>query len=500
MNQPLISNRYRIKSGLGKGAMGSVYLAFDEKMGRDVAVKILDEKFAKNPKHRQRFEREARAIAALHHPNVVEIYDYSGDTDDTLYLVMEVLRGENVGELVRGNDPMPESILGSIGVGLAAALNASHQAGIIHRDLKPENVFVDQGRVVLGDFGIAKAIALDNPFGPDAASAHTDVIGTPGFMAPEQFEQQRLDARADIFAFGSLLYYAASQQLAFDADSPYALLQKFKDSQPIPLGQIRPDLSDAFCALVHKCLEVDRDFRPSSIEAVRQNLRETLDAIGAGDTRELLTAFIANPGAYELTDRDRSISHLIGRLKIAVRDMDQNTTARTRRHLERVAPNQTLADRITGVDDLLKHPSFDTIPEDIYARDRKRRRFIAFWTLTVFASILAGVVSYTAIRWSTRLPPPPIDSSLEVQPCLLNVRANAVTLVRVDEHFVGRTPNFSPVLTSAGTHTMVFSHKKRGDIKQEIELPEGAKIQIFVDWRKKKLDIKITKEEPGTAN
>jgi len=317
-----VINRYQIKRGLGRGAMGSVYLAVDPKFGREVAVKVLQKEFALHSKHRQRFEREAKAIAALKHPNIVEIFDYGGSPDEHLFLVMEYIKGSHTGALCREHGPFPETALASLGIELAAALARAHAGGIIHRDLKPENVFLDGGRVVLADFGIAKAIAEENPFGAEAASAYTDVIGTPGFMAPEQLEQRRLDARTDIFSFGALLYYLASQKLPFNADSPYALLKVFQETRPVPLEERRPELSEQISRLVQDCLEVAPLARPPDMEHVRKRLRDVLESCGAREPRDILAEYERDPLTFYAVDRSRVVQHLLGRLKITVRDED----------------------------------------------------------------------------------------------------------------------------------------------------------------------------------
>ncbi|MFC1611467.1 serine/threonine protein kinase [Myxococcota bacterium] len=384
-----VIGRYEVRSGLGRGAMGSVYLAFDPKMGREVAIKVLQREFAQSTKHRARFDREARAIAALRHPNIVEIYDYGGSPDDHLYLVMEFIAGPHVGKVVRDNGPFPESVLAAVGVELTAALGHAHQSGIIHRDLKPENVFIDKGRLVLADFGIVKAITSDNPLGAAAATPRTDVIGTPGFMAPEQLVQDPLDARTDVFSLGSLMYYLATLKLPYDAESPYALLKEFRETRPTPLADVRPDLSDTISALVQDCLEVNQDFRPKDVEIVRRRLRQALDQLGARDAREILARFETNPDGFREQDKERTIGHLIEQLKIAVRDGDGILADGVRGRIGVLDPNNAEAQRITGAAHLSKS-AVDTDPELVIKRGRRRQK--VFW---------GGAVSLSSWpRWS----------------------------------------------------------------------------------------------------
>ncbi|MBI3180042.1 MAG: serine/threonine protein kinase, partial [Deltaproteobacteria bacterium] len=314
MSLPVIG-RYEIRRGLGRGAMGSVYLAFDAKVGREVAIKVLQRDVAQNEKHRMRFDREARAIGALHHPNIVEIYDYGGSPDHYLYLVMELIHGPDTGRLCREHGPFPESVLAAVGCELAAALSHAHRAGLIHRDIRPENVFLDRGRLVLADFGIAKAIVADNPLGREAASPKTDVVGTPGFMAPEQLLGQPLDGRTDLFALGALLYYLASKRLPYPAESPYELMKEFRETRPLPLSELRPDLSDDASLLVQACLEVSKEHRPARADLVRKKLRQILDDLGAPDVRDVLAKYEASPLEFRIADRERAVAHLVQRLK-----------------------------------------------------------------------------------------------------------------------------------------------------------------------------------------
>src|SRR4051812_29183245 len=144
--------------------MGNVYLAFDPKLHRDVAIKVVREDVSGDPKWRERFQREARAVATLRHPNIVEIYDYSGGESDMLFLVMEKLEGDDLFNIIEARGVMPEPAAAGVGHELCLALGVAHDHGIIHRDLKPENIFISpSGRVVLTDFGIVKAIAENSP-------------------------------------------------------------------------------------------------------------------------------------------------------------------------------------------------------------------------------------------------------------------------------------------------------------------------------------------------
>lgn len=205
-------DRYVIRRVLGTGAMGSVYAAWDPKLHREVALKVVPAALANDDKGRARFVREARAIAAVRHPNIVEIYDYSGTDSKHLYLVIEKLDGEDLYATLHRRGIMPEAVAAAVGHELCLALQVAHEAGIIHRDLKPENVFLNaSGRVVLTDFGIVKAVTKGSAI--EGFKEPTDVIGTPGFMAPELLGGRALGPAIDIFALGVLLYNITTKRL-----------------------------------------------------------------------------------------------------------------------------------------------------------------------------------------------------------------------------------------------------------------------------------------------
>src|SRR5215475_6315303 len=211
---------YHILSPLGAGGMGAVWRARDTRLNRDVAIKVLPAKFSKDSDRLRRFEQEARASSALNHPNILTVYDI-GDHDGSPFIVAELLEGEELREQLNGG-PLPVRAAIDYAQQIASGLAAAHAKGIVHRDLKPENLFITtEGRVKILDFGLAK---LKPPQVGDADSQAptqrkiTDpgtVLGTVGYMAPEQVRGQEADARADIFSFGVILYEMLSGQRAF---------------------------------------------------------------------------------------------------------------------------------------------------------------------------------------------------------------------------------------------------------------------------------------------
>jgi len=482
MAQPPVIDRYQLVKGLGRGAMGSVYLARDPKLGREVAIKVLQEDLSKNEKHRQRFEREARTIAAIKHPNIVEIFDYGGSPEKRMFLVMEYIRGPHTGRMCRDHGVFPESVVASLGMDLADALRTAHEAGVIHRDLKPENVFVDDGRVVLADFGIVKAIHEDNPLGAEAASPHTEIIGTPGFMAPEQLNQTPLDARTDVFAFGALLYFLASRKLPYNADTPYGLLKLFRETRPTPLIDRRPEISEALSALLQDCLEVEASVRPQDMAAVYARLHAVLDACGVGDRREILRSYQRDPLTFRAADRERLVRHLIGQLKIAVRDEDRLAVDSLRGRLAVLDPENEEAARISGIGQLAA-PGPITRDDLLVPR---RRRWAA--PLLVLLAAGAGIALWQGVGPLSLPTPPPAQVSKPVG--LLRVRANDKTHVFLDGRVLGTTPDFAPAMLPAGSVALEFVHDRKGRLQQIVKLKAGDEVTVVVDWRRRRVRIR----------
>jgi len=253
-------SHYRIIEKLGAGGMGEVYRARDERLGRDVAVKLLSAELAADAEQRRRFEQEVRAAAALNHPGILAVHDV-GDHEGRPYLVTELLEGTTLRERLAAGKIPPKKAAGW-GVEIAAALAAAHEHRIIHRDLKPENLFVTtEGRMKILDFGLAK-VASPPPVGDDTESvrprAGTDpgtVLGTAGYMAPEQVRGEAVDHRADIFALGCVLYEMLSGSRAFHRDTAVETLNAILKEEPPELAALDPAIPAGLVKLVEHCLE-----------------------------------------------------------------------------------------------------------------------------------------------------------------------------------------------------------------------------------------------------
>ena len=250
---------YEIIAPLGAGGMGEVYRARDTKLGRDVAIKVLPAELASNPEALARLEREARAVAQLSHPNILAIHDF-GRQGETAYAVMELLEGETLrARLEHGALPARKAV--ELAVQIAEGLAAAHEKGIVHRDLKPENVFVThEGRAKLLDFGLAKKTGPASGPGLDllAATQHTGagtVLGTVGYMSPEQVRGEAVDHRSDIFSFGAVLYEMVTGRRAFSRETAAESMTAILKEDPLEIAAGGSVLSPTLAQIVHHCLE-----------------------------------------------------------------------------------------------------------------------------------------------------------------------------------------------------------------------------------------------------
>jgi len=271
---------YELISPIGAGGMGEVYRARDSRLGRDVALKILPSGFAASEQFRVRFDREARAIASLNHPQICTIHDV-GSQDGRHYLVMELLEGESLAQrLERG--PLPVDQVLRYGAQIATALDAAHRKGIIHRDLKPGNIMLTKSGAKLLDFGLAKSSEerggvigglTSLPTQAQPLTEEGTILGTFQYMAPEQLEGTPADARTDIFALGAVLYEMTTARRAFEGKSRTSLIAAIVSAQPAPISEVVPMTPPALDHVVRKCLEKDPDERWQSAHDVASELR-----------------------------------------------------------------------------------------------------------------------------------------------------------------------------------------------------------------------------------
>ena len=277
---------YALETLLGVGGMGEVYRARDTRLDRTVAVKVIPRSLSSDPARRQRFEREARAIALLQHPNICTLYDV-GSQEGTDYLVMEYLEGQTLAaRLLKGRLPIDLTLRYAAEV--ADALDVSHQRGIVHRDIKPGNIFIStRGETKVLDFGLAK---LDEPQRKADAAATDTMLSTPGaamgtiaYMSPEQARGEAVDARTDIFSLGTVLYEMATGKAAFKGTSAAVLFDAILNRAPIPPAQLNPELPAELERVIGKAIEKDREVRYQSAKEILVDLKSLRRGTGSGE-------------------------------------------------------------------------------------------------------------------------------------------------------------------------------------------------------------------------
>jgi len=292
---------YEVHKLLGSGGMGEVYRARDLRLRREVAIKVLPSFMSSDKGRLGRFEQEAQAAAALNHPNILAVFQM-GTYEGAPYLVSELLDGDNLrGHVTRG--PMPARKAIDYGVQIAHGLAAAHEKGIVHRDLKPENLFVTKdGRLKILDFGLAK---LKQPTPghqesvPTAAASATEpgtVMGTVGYMSPEQVRGQEVDHRTDIFSFGAVLYEILTGKRAFQKTTSVDTMSAILNEDPSPISNVAPDIPPALQRTVHRCLEKSPEQRFQSAS----DLAFALEALSDSAVRPLVQT-----GTKPLLARDR---------------------------------------------------------------------------------------------------------------------------------------------------------------------------------------------------
>jgi serine/threonine-protein kinase len=279
---------YRVAAKIGAGAMGLVYRATDLKLGRDVALKVLPAETAHDPDRLARFQREARAVAALNHPHIVTLHSVE-EAEGIHFLTMELVEGQPLDVLIQpGGLPIARVI--EIAGELADALAAAHEKGIVHRDLKPGNVMVtNDGRVKVLDFGLAKDLEADDPVGASMTlAARTEagvVMGTPAYMSPEQVAGRPIDHRTDIFSLGALMYEAATGSRPFQSDSAAGLMAAILRDMPPSASSIRRDFPAPFQRLIESCLQKDAGARPQTAREIRSTLAAVANSLAAASAQ-----------------------------------------------------------------------------------------------------------------------------------------------------------------------------------------------------------------------
>jgi serine/threonine-protein kinase len=278
--------------------MAEVYLAHDEVLDRDVALKVLREQYARNEEFVKRFRREAKSAASLIHPNIVLVYDWGRSEDGTYSIVMEYLPGGSLKDRILGNGALDPHAVTELGSQVARALGHAHERGVIHRDIKPRNIlFTETGYPKVTDFGIAKAAAATT-----STSKSGPILGTAGYMSPEQAMGKPVDPRTDLYSLGVVFYEMLTGTLPYRGEDPVSIASKHVDEPPPSLRDANPDIPEPLDALTTRLLAKDPEDRYASafelaedLERIRADLSplagSTAKTIeGAQTTAEMVTA------------------------------------------------------------------------------------------------------------------------------------------------------------------------------------------------------------------
>ena len=392
--------RYRLVDKLGQGGMATVYRAEDPTLGRQVAVKVMHPFIAERSEAGSRFEREAKAVAKLRHPNVLALHDYApASAEHPAYLVMELLTGPSLQRfLVEHGAPLAE-VAAMLGLRVAQALGAAHAHGIVHRDVKPENVMFDGHRVVLCDFGIARVAAAE---GVTATGA---LLGSPAYMSPEQASGGDIDARSDQFSLGALLYQLATGALPFSGTTPLVTMAKIVKGEHAPPSAKNPRVPPYLERVIERLLKSAPGERFPSVDACAEALRDGLSADGFADVDGELAAYLRDPAGYNARAEGRIVEAALAQAEAA------RARGETARAL--AAAGRVLAWRPD-------EPRALALTAGLATRGRRAAAIVAAGALVV---AVAGAIGWRALEVrplaSVRLPsPPPIAAPEPVEEAL----------------------------------------------------------------------------------
>src|SRR3954453_8924535 len=303
---PQSLDRFEIVRILGRGGMGTVYLAKDQRLGRQVALKVLHLEQLAGEDRRTRFLREARAVAAVRHQNVATIYEVDETDEGVPFLVMEYCEGETLSQRMRRR-PLDSAEFLTIAKQISAGVAAAHDNGIVHRDIKSANIIIEPtGLVKILDFGLAKLVNRDVTASRDSSTGQ--LFGTLHYISPEQARGATADERSDLFSVGIVLYQMASGQLPFTGDAPLAILAKIRDSEPEPFIPLDPALPSPIFKIIGRLLQKDPKDRYQSARELQQDLQEIdtpTEQTTTGFTRTMLRRTLRKTPTVQITSGNR---------------------------------------------------------------------------------------------------------------------------------------------------------------------------------------------------
>jgi serine/threonine-protein kinase len=322
--EPRRFGKYELLETVGSGGMATVYRATDPDLQREVAVKVLHPHLCTREESRVRFRREARAVARLRHPAILEVFD-AGEDEGRPYIVSEFIPGGSLEGWTARRRPLPPEVVAAVGIRVAEGLAVAHQNHIVHRDLKPGNILMGGGgRIKIADFGIAQVVDHEH------LTSTGQILGSPAFMSPEHLEGAGIDARADIFSFGTLLYWLATDELPFTGPNAHVVLRRVLEAQFPDPARVRPEIGETLADVIRTCLQRAPERRYASMNDVASALRAALALSDAGPPVEMLTRFEADPDDERTRIRERRTAALLERCRLLRRQ--RGADAEIRRH------------------------------------------------------------------------------------------------------------------------------------------------------------------------
>lgn len=402
--------KYEVKEEIGHGGMATVYRAHDPRLARDVAIKVIHPHLRDSPEVAHRFFVEAKAVAKLRHPNIVEVFDVSAPEEQEHYLVVELVRGDTLRKMLQQQGALPPEVAASIGVELLAALAHAHGADVVHRDIKPENVMIDytaaptpsesltpapssnksklrttpldpmgdRVKVKLTDFGIAKLLDAQG------VTSTGQVLGSPAHMAPEQIEGADVDERADVFSMGVLLYECMVGHLPFEGTNPAQVLRRVLEGLYATAEREKAVVGKCWSAILDRALAHDVADRYPDATAMRDAISEELKRLGVSSARGEIEAFFDDPKGYTERHKRQTIEKLCELAGQSRRDGKTLAAAADYNRALAYAPeDRELLRIVTGLH-----------------RAEARRRMVKRLAPPIFGAIAIGAVAFGVTRFA----------------------------------------------------------------------------------------------------
>jgi serine/threonine protein kinase len=305
-----VLDKYELLARVGQGGMAVVYRGIDRSLKREVAVKVLHRHLAEHAEARDRFEREAHAVAKLRHENILEIFAYSGRDSPESYIVTEFIEGATLKQHITDHPPRFAEIGAMVVAEIGRALAHAHGQGILHRDVKPENVMIrSDGVVKLTDFGISQMLDAQR------MTVTGQLLGSPAYMSPEHVLGNQLDFRTDVFAAGIVLYQLTVGKLPFEGKNPHEILKRIAECRFVDPRHANPRVGAELGKIIGKAMAADPDARYPTMAAMVSDLEGYLAGSGLGPAKDELVRYFAAPAAYELALGSRLCDHLLRRAR-----------------------------------------------------------------------------------------------------------------------------------------------------------------------------------------